>query len=68
MRKIFLIEKIEDKKTKYLFKVHQAVYWTEDINQATQFDSEKNADDYFNQTVREQKISFFKITTFYINK
>jgi hypothetical protein len=68
MKKVFVIEKVEGDKRKYLFRVHHAAYWTESIAQATLFDSEKKAEDVLMEDVREQKKSFFKITSFFINK
>jgi hypothetical protein len=68
MKKVFLIEKVEAGKTKYLFKVYQAAHWTEDIRLASSFDSEKKAEDYLNEEVREQKKLLFRIITFYTNR
>jgi hypothetical protein len=68
VKKIFLIEKIEASKKMYLFKVYQSAYWTDDIYQASKFNSEKEAEDFLNENVREQKKLLFRIITFYTNR
>jgi len=68
IKRVFLIEKIEKPQSKYLFRVHTAHYWTEDINQATQFETEKKAEDFLMEEVRDNKKTFYKINPYYFKK
>lgn len=68
IKRVFLIERIENPQLKYLFRVHNAHYWTDDINQATQFETEKKADDFLMEEVRDNKKTFYKINSYYFKK
>lgn len=68
IKRVFLIEKIEKPQSKFLFRVHSAHYWTESIEQATQFETEKHAEDFMMEEVRDLKKTIYKINSYYFKK
>lgn len=68
IKRVFLIEKMEKPQSKFLFKVHTACYWTDDVSRASQFETEKHAEDFLMEEVRDLKKTVYKISPYYFKK